>query len=106
ACCRSNEACCHESHQRQLVDASDPFYTTQPQILNPTYGSGWIVQILSTNIAPHHRPRIPPMAVGGCLQILSTTARSSIEVGRFRKWRSAVVHPQAPVGGILEGARV
>jgi len=40
-----------KSHPRQWVDASDPFYS------NPTHGSGWMLQILSTVI--------PPTAVGG-----------------------------------------
>jgi REP element-mobilizing transposase RayT len=44
-----------ESHQRQLVDSSDPFYScTGPPAHNPTNGSWWIVQILSTaNSTPH-----------------------------------------------------
>src|SRR5215217_9098599 len=66
-----------ESHQRQLVDRSDPFYkhgtpefsgipptavggsfrsflqTRYPRVLgNPTNGSWWIVQILSTTTVP------------------------------------------------------
>jgi len=40
-----------KSHQRQLVDSSDPFYKgTQPCWKNPTNGSWWMVQIVSTRV--------------------------------------------------------
>src|SRR5258705_3484017 len=45
-----------ESHQRKLVDGSDPFYNNSlvRKLLNPTNGSWWMVQIPSTaNSTPH-----------------------------------------------------
>src|SRR5215217_5919427 len=54
-----------KSHQRQLVDRSNAFYprTTQ-RPGNPTNGSWWIVQMLSTRELPSDL-EIPPTAVGG-----------------------------------------
>ncbi|HKE60707.1 MAG TPA: hypothetical protein VKB46_28565 [Pyrinomonadaceae bacterium] len=38
-----------ESHQRELVDGSCPFYKTAPTHLgNTTNGSWWMVHVLST----------------------------------------------------------
>src|SRR5258705_12934144 len=38
-----------KSHQRELVDASDPLYNkSRVRGFNPTNGSWWMVQILST----------------------------------------------------------
>jgi len=37
-----------ESHPRQWVDGSDLFYRKTGFSRNPTHGSGWMVQILST----------------------------------------------------------
>ena len=40
-----------ESHQRQLVDDSDPFYAdVLRRTSNPTNGSWWMVQILSAQL--------------------------------------------------------
>src|SRR5260370_32326684 len=56
-----------ESHQRQLVDCSDPTYDGQdsPKPQNPTNGSWWIVPIQPTTDRTLRNPRIPPTAVRG-----------------------------------------
>ncbi|MBI3949073.1 MAG: hypothetical protein HY314_01255 [Acidobacteria bacterium] len=52
-----------QSHQRQLVDASDPTYTTEhPPLVNPTNGSWWILQVqpfgLDLELSPDCRPGV------------------------------------------------
>src|ERR1700752_1587017 len=56
-----------KSHQRQWVDGSDPLYSESHPTLgaNPTNGSWWMVQILSTQKATQRLVQIPPTAVGG-----------------------------------------
>src|SRR6266487_4403054 len=45
-----------KSHPREWVDCSDPTYTrAQTEFLNPTHGSGWIVQIRPTR---EHKPSL------------------------------------------------
>src|SRR6266496_14074 len=60
-----------KSHPRQWVDGSDPFYRELgPLHKNATHGSGWMVQILSTeNWA--RCTKIPPTVSGCMVQILS-----------------------------------
>src|SRR6266567_3157506 len=53
-----------KSHPRQW-DGSDPFYKElDPLHRNPTHGSGWMVQILSTKNSTCCT-EIPPTGVGG-----------------------------------------
>ena len=59
-----------KSHQRQLVDSSDPTYKSDREIAssNPTNGSWWIVQILQRcrrNTGIRRDLNNPPTAVGG-----------------------------------------
>src|SRR6266480_2197342 len=69
---RASRIC--ESHQRQLVDCSDPSYRGElSESANPTNGSWWIVQILPTE-ASFQSLRIPPTEVGGLFRsYLSST---------------------------------
>jgi hypothetical protein len=43
-----------KSHQRQLVDGSDPFYGTRQhmRLRNPTNGSWWMVQVRTIYVVP------------------------------------------------------
>jgi len=67
-----------ESHPRQWVDGSDPFYTSETGFsLNPTHGSGWMIQILSTRETGFSRN--PTHGSGWMVQILST--RKQVSVG-------------------------
>src|SRR5262249_5549114 len=54
-------------HQRQLVVPSSPFYKKSPpaKLPNPTNGSWWFLQVLSTKNRHQPNCRIPPTAVGG-----------------------------------------
>jgi hypothetical protein len=54
-----------KSHQRKLVDGSDPAYKDWLWVFtNPTNGSWWMVQIQPTKIG-FGELRIPPTEVGG-----------------------------------------
>ena len=54
-----------ESHPRQWVEGSDSLYnTTAWKNRNPTHGSAWIVQIVSTT-RPHGKAGIPRTGVRG-----------------------------------------
>jgi len=76
-----------ESHQRQLVVRSDPFYNAPNTLTrNPTNGSWWIVQILSTT-QPKQGLAIPPTAVGGL----------------FKFFLKDLKYPPTAVGGIRLG---
>jgi hypothetical protein len=59
-----------ESHQRKLVDGSDPFYKKSAvEIVNPPNGSWGIVQIQPTKGVPSN-PWNPPNGSWGIVQIL------------------------------------
>ena len=63
-----------ESHERQSVDYSNPFYCKRSQLVgNPTDGSPWIIQILSTASAAK-RGGNPTDGSPWIVQILSTAS--------------------------------
>src|SRR5215217_6541006 len=99
-----------KSHQRQLVDRSNAFYprTTQ-RPGNPTNGSWWIVQMLSTRELPSDL-EIPPTAVGGSFKCFlpenySATLKSPPTAvgGSFKCFlREDLKYPPTAVGGIYQ----
>ena len=68
-----------ESHARQCVDRSDPFYdTTAWKSRNPTHGRAWIVQILSTT-RRRGKGGIPRTAVGGSFRSFLLNGKTKSE---------------------------
>jgi hypothetical protein len=47
-----NESISLQSHQRQLVDGSNPTYKKDAFLLNPTNGSWWMVQVRPSTHQP------------------------------------------------------
>jgi len=78
---------CWESHGRQSVDYSDRFYRRRCQSVgNPTDGSPWIIQILSTSARKDLNN--PPTAVGGIQEETRSRCRKDLN------------NPPTAVGGI------
>jgi len=84
---RSTTSTCavgYESHQRKLVDGSDPFYLSRRlRFLNPTNGSWWFVQVQTIHLTLSH-----------FLESCSSTGTNINSVD--------LNHPPTSVGGISE----